>query len=151
MNDPFPSYQALRAEEPVMFDERIGYYIVSRYEDIKAVFDDWETFSSENAQAPVRPRGEAATKIMNDGGFTAYSGLSARIPPEHTRIRGIVQKAFTPRRYKALEPTIRENTATLLQRMLAHPDGKGDFLKDVAYDIPTITILSLLGVGPEMV
>ena len=151
MNDPFPAYAALRNEEPVMFDERIGYYIVSRYDDVKAVFDDWQTFSSENAQAPVRQRGAAAVKIMNDGGFTAYSGLSARVPPEHTRMRTIVQKEFTPRRYKALEPTIRENTARLLQKMLAHPDARGDFLKDVAVDIPTITILGLLGVGPEMV
>jgi cytochrome P450 len=151
MNDPFPSYAALREEEPVMFDERIGCYIVSRYDDVKAVFDNWQTFSSENAQAPVRPRSAAAVKIMNDGGFTAYSGLSARIPPEHTRMRAIVQKEFTPRRYKALEPTIRETTARLLQQMLAHPDARGDFLKDVAVDIPTIIILGLLGVGPEMV
>jgi len=151
MNDPFPAYAALREEEPVMFDERIGYYIVSRYDDVKAVFDDWQTFSSENAQAPVRPRSAAAVKIMNDGGFTAYSGLSARVPPKHTRMRTIVQKEFTPRRYKALEPTIRENTARLLQKMLVHPHARGDFLKDVAVDIPTITILGLLGVGPEMV
>jgi cytochrome P450 len=151
MNDPFPSYAALRETEPVMFDERIGYYIVSRYDDIKAVFDDWKTFSSENAQAPVRQRGAEALRIMNEGGFTAYSGLSARIPPEHTRMRAIVQKEFTPRRYKALEPTIRENTARLLQEMLANPDSTGDFLKEIAVNIPTITILGLLGVGPEMV
>ena len=99
MKDPFPAYAELRAEQPVMFDERVGLYVVSRYDDIKAVFEDWETFSSENAQAPVRERGAAAKKIMEDGGFTAYSGLSARRPPEHTRIRAVVQKAFTPRRY----------------------------------------------------
>ncbi len=151
MNNPFPAYAELRAEQPVMFDERIGYFVVSRYDDVKGVFDDWQTFSSENAQAPVRKRSAAAVKIMNDGGFTAYSGLSARIPPEHTRMRTIVQKEFTPRRYKALEPTIRENTARLLRQMLAHPDATGDFLADVAVDIPTITILGLLGVGPEMV
>ncbi len=151
MNDPFPSYAELRAEEPVMFDERIGYYVVSRYEDIKAVFADWQTFSSENAQAPVRPRSAEAVRIMNEGGFTAYSGLSARVPPEHTRMRAIVQKEFSPRRFKALEPVIRENTARLLQQMLANPDARGDFLADVAVDIPTITILGLLGVGPQMV
>jgi cytochrome P450 len=66
-------------------------------------------------------------------------------------MRAIVQQEFTPRRFKALEPTIRENAARLLQEMLAHPDAKGDFLKDIAVDIPTITILGLLGVGPEMV
>jgi cytochrome P450 len=145
MKDPFPAYRELRAEQPVMYDERINYYVVTRYDDIKAVFDDWETFSSANAQAPVRERGEAAKKIMADGGFTAYSGLSARTPPEHTRIRAIVQRAFTPRLYKSLEPAIRQNAVTRIEKMLTRPDHTGDMVRDLAYDIPTITILTLVG------
>ena len=143
--NPFPAYAELRKDEPVMFDERIGYWVVSRYDDIKEVFGDWETFSSENAQAPVRERGPQATKIMKDGGFTAYSGLSARVPPEHTRIREIAQKAFTPRRYKALEPDIRAGVVERLESMLAREDRTGDVFTDLAYDIPTITILTLMG------
>ncbi|GAB91559.1 cytochrome P450 [Gordonia rhizosphera] len=144
-NNPFVSYAALRAEEPVMYDERIGYWVVTRYDDVKAVFNDWETFSSENAQAPVRERGPEAKRIMEEGGFTAYSGLSARIPPEHTRIRKIVQTAFTPRRYKALEPAIRANVVAQLDAMLARDTKTGDLLRDLAYDVPTITILTLIG------
>ena len=151
MGDPFPSYAELREHEPVFFDERIGYWVVSRYDDIKSAFSDWETFSSENAQAPVRERGAAAADIMREGGFTAYSGLSARVPPDHTRLRAIVQKSFTPRRYKALEPTIRANTVALLERMLARESRQGDVVRDLAYDIPTITILTLLGVDADMV
>ena len=138
MADPFPAYARMRAEEPVMYDERIGYWVVTRWADVRAVFDDWETFSSENAQAPVRERGPEATQIMKEGGFTAYSGLSARVPPDHTRIRAIAQRAFTPRRYKALKPAIRENTRRALQHMLDSPDHTGDFLADVAFDIPTM-------------
>ncbi|MGP6173949.1 cytochrome P450 [Corynebacterium sp. A21] len=145
LNDPFPAYAELRKEEPVMFDERIGYWVVTRYDDIKAVFNDWETFSSENAQAPVRPRGPQATEIMLEGGFTAYSGLSARIPPEHTRIRAIAQKAFTPRRFKVLEPEIRANVISRLEDLLARENLTGDMVADLAYDIPTITILTLIG------
>lgn len=151
MNNPFPAYAELRREEPVMFDERIGYWVVTRYDDIKAVFDDWETFSSENAQAPVRKRGPQATKIMEDGGFTAYSGLSARIPPEHTRIREIAQKAFTPRRFKVLEPEIRANVVSRLEALRDRPDHSGDMVPDLAYDIPTITILTLIGADISMV
>ncbi|MEV6101855.1 cytochrome P450 [Nocardia sp. NPDC051981] len=144
-DDPFPAYAALRAEDPVMYDERIGYWVVSRYDDIKAVFEDWKTFSSENAQAPVRERGPQAGQIMEDGGFTAYSGLSARIPPEHTRIRKVAAKAFTPRRYKMLEPQIRANVVQLLDTMLARPGRRGDLVRDLAYDVPTVTILTLIG------
>ncbi|HXF01553.1 MAG TPA: cytochrome P450 [Arthrobacter sp.] len=151
MKDPFPAYAELRNEQPVMFDERVGYYVVSRYDDIKAVFDDWETFSSENAQAPVRKRGPQATKIMEEGGFTAYSGLSARRPPEHTRIRAVAQKAFTPRRYKALEPFIRQNVVDQLEAMLANPDHRGELVKDLAYTVPTVTILTLIGADVSQV
>ncbi|WP_460801971.1 cytochrome P450 [Microbacterium sp. GXF6406] len=151
LKDPFPAYAELRANEPVMYDERIDCWVVTRYEDVKSTFENWETFSSENAQAPVRERGPQATEIMRDGGFTAYSGLSARMPPEHTRIRAIAQRAFTPRRFKALEPTIRENTRQALQEMLANPGRAGDFFSQVAYDIPTITILTLLGVDTSLV
>ena len=151
MDDPFEAYAKLRSEHPVMYDERIGYWIVSRWADVRAVFEDWETFSSENAQAPVRERGPEASRIMKEGGFTAYSGLSARVPPDHTRIRAIAQRAFTPRRFKALEPAIRENTRAALRAMLESPDRTGDFLMDVAYAIPTVTILTLLGVDPAKV
>lgn len=144
-DDPFPAYAKLRHEQPVMFDDRTNLYVVSAYDDVKAVFDDWETFSSENAQAPVRSRGPQATQIMNDGGFTVYSGLSARRPPEHTRIRAVAQKAFTPRRFKVLEPMIRDNVKASIQDMLAKDTPHADIVSEVAYSLPTITILTLIG------
>lgn len=150
MKNPFPAYEALRRDEPVMFDERTGFFVVSRYDDVKAVFDDWETFSSENAQEPVRPMGAPGKKIMLDGGFTAYSGLSARIPPEHTRIRAVASKAFTPRRYKVLEPLIRQNIDDMIDKMVA-AGAPGDILHDIANDLPTITILTLIGVDISMI
>lgn len=145
MEDPFPAYARMRSEQPVMFDERTSLYVVTRYDDVKEVFEKWETFSSENAQAPVRKRGPQATQIMTEGGFTTYSGLSARRPPEHTRIRAIAQKAFTPRRFKALEPLIRENVKASIKAMLDRGDDHGDIVADLAYSLPTVTILTLIG------
>lgn len=149
--NPFPAYAELRREEPVMYDDRVGYWVVTRYADVKSVFENWETFSSENAQAPVRQRGSEAKRIMEEGGFTAYSGLSARRPPEHTRIREVAQKAFTPRRFKALEPSIRAHVVQRLEAMLKRPEATGDFLADLAYDVPTVTILSLIGADTSQV
>lgn len=145
MENPFPAYARMRTEQPVMFDERTGLYVVTGYDDVKEVFEKWETFSSENAQAPVRKRGPQATQIMNEGGFTTYSGLSARRPPEHTRIRAIAQKAFTPRRFKALEPMIRENVKDSITAMISRGDNHGDIVADLAYSLPTVTILTLIG------
>jgi cytochrome P450 len=150
LTDPFLAYRNLRSEAPVAFDNRIGYWVVSRYAEIKAVFEDWETFSSENAQKPVRSVGTPARKVMDEGGFTAYSGLSARVPPEHTRIRKIATKAFTPRRYRALEAQIRGNVDTMLAAMTAKPTP-GDLVADLAWDLPTITVLTLLGVPADRI
>jgi cytochrome P450 len=99
----------------------------------------------------VRARGTAARRIMDEGGFTAYSGLSARTPPEHTRIRKVVAKAFTPRRYKVLEPAIRADVVAALRRMLQRAERAGDLVADLAYRVPTVTILELIGADASAV
>lgn len=148
LNAPHALWEQLRKEQPVFRDDETGYYIVTRHADIKAVFEDWQTFSSENAQAPMRPMCAEGKKIMTDGGFTAYSGLSARIPPEHTRIRKIVQGAFGPRRFKSIEPKIEEIVSRHLKK-LAAKDGRADFLRDFAYDVPALVLFTLVGVPDE--
>ncbi len=70
LTDPFPFYAFARDEAPVFFSDRLGYWVVSRHADIKAVFDNWQVFSSENAQAPIRPMGEPGRAVMKAGGFT---------------------------------------------------------------------------------
>ena len=150
LTNPFPAWKELREEAPVFYDDRIGYWVVSRYADVKGVFADWETFSSANAQSPVNPLGEAARTVLAEGDFTAYSGLSARVPPEHTRIREIATKAFTPRRYKVLEPFIRDNVNDLIDAMVAKGEP-ADLLTDIAWDLPTVTIFTLIGVPTEKI
>lgn len=146
LNDPFPFYAYAREEAPVFYSERLGYWVVSRHADIKAVFDNWQVFSSENAQAPVRPMGEPGRRIMREGGFTAYSGLSARTPPTHTRIRKVAQTCFGPRRFKAIEPQIYEIVNRQIDRF-AHL-GHVDFFKEFAYDVPAFVLFKLIGI-PE--
>ena len=146
-SDPFPSYAALRREAPVVYDERIGYWVVTRYDDIKAVFErlgdlqQRERPGSGRASAGRRRRGS-----WRRAGSLPTRGLSARVPPEHTRIRKVVAKAFTPRRYKALEPAIRANVVRT-GRGDAGPrrTATGDLVRDLAYDVPTVTILTLIG------
>jgi cytochrome P450 len=147
MRDPFPFYEWARAEAPVFFSEELKYFVVARHADIKAVFDDWRTFSSENAQAPLRPMCDEGKRIMREGGFTAYSGLSARVPPDHTRIRKLVQGCFGPRRFKAIEPEIK---AIVNQTIDAFADrGHADFFREFAYDVPALVLFKLVGI-PNM-
>lgn len=144
MADPFAFYEWARAEAPVFFSEQLQYYVVAGHADIKAVFEDWRTFSSENAQAPLRPMCAEGKRIMQAGGFTAYSGLSARVPPEHTRIRKLVQGCFGPRRFKAIEPQIRRIVTTALDVFI--DNGKAEFVREFAYDVPALALFKLVGV-----
>jgi cytochrome P450 len=85
--DPFPFYIRARAEAPVFYSEELGYWVVTRCKDAKAVFKDPATFSSENTQSPYKPRPAAVQAVLDEGGFTVSSGLSGRQPPDHTRLR----------------------------------------------------------------
>lgn len=148
LNKPHAQWEAFRKEHPVFFHEASGYWVVSRYDDMKAIFDDWKTFSSENAQKPMRPMCDEGKKILKDGGFTAYSGLTARVPPEHTRIRKIAQGCFGPRRFKSIEPQIEAIVARHLD--LLEDAGKSgqpvDFWDIVAYPVPAYVLFTLMGI-----
>lgn len=147
LSDPFPFYAYARAEAPVFHSERLGYWVVARHADIRAVFDNWQVFSSENAQAPLRPMCAEGREIMKAGGFTAYSGLSARVPPEHTRIRKLAQGCFGPRRFKSIEPQI----VQIVNRAIDSFADKGrcDFFRDFAYDVPALVLFKLVGVPDQ--
>ncbi len=146
-HDPFPFYEWARANEPVFYSDKIDSFVVARHEDVKNTFDNWQLFSSENAQAPVRPMCAEGKQIMKDGGFTAYSGLSARVPPEHTRIRKVVQTCFGPRRFRAIEPQIRDVINAQIDRFAQ--DGSVDFFKEFAYDVPALVLFKLIGIPDE--
>jgi len=147
LSAPHAKWKELREDQPVFQDPESGYWIVTRHADIKGVFDDWNTFSSENAQAPMRPMCDAGKQIMKDGGFTVYSGLSARIPPDHTRIRKLAQSAFGPRRFKAIQPQIEAIVDRHLNKIAVA--GECDFFRDVAYDVPALVLFALMGIPDE--
>lgn len=149
LNAPHQTWAQFRAEQPVFYHEATNYWIVTRYDDVKAVFDDYKTFSSENAQAPIRPLGEAAKAVIAKGGFT--SGLSARMPPDHTRIRKVAQTAFGPRRFKSIEPKIEaivDNALTTFAAEVAK-GGSADFFRQVAYPVPALVLFTMMGIPDE--
>ena len=78
LEEPFDFLERARREQPVFFSEELGFWVVTRHDDIRAIFKDPATFSSENTQATYKPRPPEIQAILDDGEFTAYSGLSAR-------------------------------------------------------------------------
>jgi hypothetical protein len=144
LSDPYPFYAYARDQEPVFHSEELGYWVVARHADVRAVLEDWRTFSSENTQAPLNPLGPQAKQIMRDGDFTAYSGLSGRNPPEHTRLRSLVQTCFGPKRFKAIEPQIREIVNHAIDAFAAR--GHADLFREFSYDVPAHVLFRLVGI-----
>ena len=96
--DPYPVYKALRDEAPVYHNERLGFWALSRHADVIAALKDTQRFSNKHGVALESVGGGAASATMS---FLAMD------PPQHTRMRGLVSHAFTPRRVAGLEPRIR--------------------------------------------
>ena len=147
LTDPFPFYKQSREEEPIFFNEELGYWVVTRFQDIKDIFFNWQAFASENAQQPLRTILPKAKALMDEGGLVGLSGLSGRIPPDHTRIRKVVSMAFNIPRIKKLEPRIRALAIEMIEKI--KPQGEAEIIRELAYDLPAFVIFMLLGVPNE--
>jgi cytochrome P450 len=142
--EPFLFYARARARAPIFYSPEIDYWVVTRYEDIREIFRNPATFSSENTQAPFKQRPAEVQKILDDGGFANVSGLSGRQPPDHTRLRGFIKKAFTPRRVASLEPDIRAIATSMIDRFAER--GHADLVTELAHELPALVIFRMLGI-----
>jgi cytochrome P450 len=142
--EPFAFYARARAQAPIFYSPEIDYWVVTRYEDIREIFRNPATFSSENTQAPFKQRPAEVQKILDDGGFANVSGLSGRQPPDHTRLRGFIKKAFTPRRVASLEPDIRAIATRMIDRFADR--GHADLVTELAHELPALVIFRMLGI-----
>src|SRR5262245_23675867 len=124
--DPYPTYHALRAADPVHWSEPLGCWVVTRYDDALAVLGDPARFSSRVTPPAVRPRAEALAPFLR----LSSQWLLFQDPPGHTAARVIVQPGFTPRAAEALRPAVRRIADGLLDRLAGA--GRMDLLRDFA-------------------
>jgi pimeloyl-[acyl-carrier protein] synthase len=137
--DPYPTYHRLRVEDPV-HRSPLGFWVLTRYDDVVGVLRD-HRFAKEAIASFV------AQKLGVE--MTAGVGISMldRDPPDHTRLRSLVSKAFTPRVVEGLRPRIRQIVDGLLDA--AAERRAMDLIEDFAYPIPVIVICEMLGVPVE--
>lgn len=141
--DPYPVYAQLREDAPVYRNDEEDFWVLSRHADVTAAFRDFRRFSSAN--------GILLEPSVWGPKARTHASFLAMDPPEHTRMRGLVAKAFTPRRVAALEQRIRAIARGHLDRAL---DGAGpgraelDLVADYAALLPMDVISELVGV-PE--
>ncbi|MFJ1753167.1 cytochrome P450 [Kitasatospora sp. NPDC088134] len=145
--DPYPAYAALRESAPVQYCAPTGQWLVSRHADVSALLRDrrlgrthTHRFTHEEFGRPAPDPAHEPFHTLNDHGLLDLEG------PDHTRIRRLVSKAFTPRTVEALRPAVRRLAGGLVDGLLA--DGGGDLIARVAEPLPVAVIAEMLGI-PE--
>ncbi|WP_329121077.1 cytochrome P450 [Streptomyces sp. NBC_01353] len=153
---PFPEFARLRQTAPVWwcpqprgitgFDDE-GYWAVTRHADVKYVSTHPELFSSTENTAVIRFN-EHITRDQIEVQKLIMLNMD---PPEHTRVRQIVQRGFTPRAIRGLEAALRERARAIVEeaKQNAASDGSFDFVTQVAVELPLQAIAELIGVPQE--
>jgi cytochrome P450 len=146
--NPFPFYARLRAEAPVhrmTLPTREPAWLITRYDDVAMVLKD-ERFVKDTSNA-LTPE-QAARRPWFRKAFKAVGrNMLHRDPPDHTRLRALVQKAFTPRMTEQMRDRIQSLTNDLLDAVQAR--GHMDLIRDYALPLPTTVIAEILGVPAE--
>jgi len=145
IRDPYPWYERLRSEDPVHWNAADQAWYVSLHDDVLAGVRD-ERLSARRmpvllARAGVRE--EDATIFE----ARAHAQMISADPPEHTRLRGLASRAFTPRRMASVRPRVAQIADSLLDRALDL--GEIDVVTDFAYPLPMTVIGELLGIPAD--
>ena len=146
VHDPFPLYRWLRDHEPVHRSRSLNGWVVTRYADVLEIFNQPIKFSSDRFRkiddkyASQRPAVQAVGAILDDW-------LVFRDPPDHTRLRSLLQKSFTPTQLANSARRIQATVDALFDLVAAR--GEMDFIRDVAFPLPATVIAVLLGAPTE--
>ena len=145
--DPYPFWLRARESEPVFYSPELDYWVVTRYEDIKAIFADPKAYSASNAQTPIKPLSLQVVQMLQAGGLKTKAVMSNADPPVHSRIRKSTWQAFTPKRIAQLEPEIRRIVTRFLDRI--EGAGKADLVREMFYELPVQVLFIFLGMPEE--
>lgn len=137
--DPYPLYRRLRERDPIHRSIFANQVVVSRYADVDRILRDHRNFGSDFRKAASSEGALATLKKVTASMLTLD-------PPDHTRLRGLVNRAFTPRQVAKMEDYIRATAHTLLDKV--GEAREFDLIKAFAVPLPTIVIARMIGV-PE--
>ena len=149
---PFEALARLRTQAPVVWVAEIpvlgwpagpGFWLVLRHADAESVLARPKLFSSSLGATQIRD--PATPQAL---GYVRQMMLNMD-PPDHSRLRRLLSRSFTPRAISHLEDRIRDHARAICDRVFAGPAGECDFAKDVAADLPLLTLADVLGVPPQ--
>ena len=145
--DPPEYVRWAREQEPIFWSPKLGYWVVTRYDDIKAIFRDNITFSPSIALEKITPTGDEANAVLASYGFALNRTLVNEDEPAHMPRRRALMHSFTPEELKHHEPMVRQLAREYVDRFI--DDGKADLVDQILWEIPLTVALHFLGVPEE--
>jgi cytochrome P450 len=149
LSDPYPLYRKLREKDPVHRSRLFDGVIMTRYQDVQDVLKD-SRFSADDRNGPDferQRRAAVAAGVLTEEESAEPPSMLRLDPPDHTRLRSLVNRAFTPRAVEALRPRVEAIVDELLDRVA--DSGRMDVVRDLAYPLPVIVIAEMLGIPAE--
>ncbi|MGH2496739.1 MAG: cytochrome P450 [Ktedonobacteraceae bacterium] len=144
--NPYALYQRLRENDPVYWDERANSWVLTRYVEVSTALRD-ARFSATGFMEDISWIPEEMRPMLEPPIRALTRQMLFMDPPDHTRLRGLVAKAFTPRVVENLRPAIKQIADELLDS--AQAKGSMELIRDYAFPLPAIVIATMLGVPPE--
>ncbi|MBY4732678.1 cytochrome P450/oxidoreductase [Cupriavidus pauculus] len=145
--DPPDYVRWSREQEPVFYSPKLGYWVVTRYDDIKAIFRDNITFSPAIALEKITPTGEEANAVLASYGYAMNRTLVNEDEPAHMPRRRALMEPFTPAELAHHEPMVRRLTREYVNRFI--DDGRADLVDQLLWEVPLTVALHFLGVPEE--
>ncbi|MER6001495.1 cytochrome P450 [Nonomuraea angiospora] len=143
---PYDFLRGLRRERPVFRSEHLGAYVLTRYPDVRAAYGDPRRFSSKGSLTISRSLTRETREKLGEHGSFLSSFVANVDPPDHTRLRRSVSKAFTPRAVAAMEQEFRRLNEDLLDRL--EPRKSADFVGEIGHE-PSIKLTARFIGVPE--
>jgi cytochrome P450 len=146
LRDPFPAFRRMREEDPVHWSPRLKSWVLTRYDDCKAVCLDREMSSDRLRPYFATLPGEETARIGQIMRYLTH-WMVFRDPPEHTRLRRLTSKVFHLQSMNAMRPAAESLVEWLFERIGARREI--DFIADFAGPLPALVIMAMLGVPKE--
>ncbi len=143
IDDPYKFFARARSEKAVFYSPENDYWVVTRYDDIRKVFQDPETFSPALARHPVTPLCPAAAEVRDMLDIAIEPCLVDEASITHRPHRKIFGDAFTPKRVKEVEPRVRQIVSSYIDRFVN--DGRAELVSQMLYEVPALAIFIFLG------
>ncbi|HSL28598.1 MAG TPA: cytochrome P450 [Anaerolineales bacterium] len=141
--NPYPYYDQLRVQDPVHWDEELGFWVFTRYTDIDSLYTDERFSRAQGLMRGFERLSPGEQKIAEPVYHSFAKTVFYADPPYHTHLRGLMNHAFTPRRVEQLRPRVQKIVDELLD--IVQAQSQPDIIRGLAYPLPVMVIAELLG------